>query len=84
MNKLLTNYNIAKYSIKYFFLFVVTAMTVEWAGKLCTVNDTFTNILGTTLFAGLFLSWVLLLKSDVTKLVKNLSETNKNNKEDNK
>jgi hypothetical protein len=37
------------------------------------------NLIGTTLFAGLFIGSLLILKSDVTKLVKNIETKNKEN-----
>ena len=78
MNKLLTNYNIAKYCAKYFFLLIFTSIYVNCAGSLCTARDTFTNVVGFTLYVGLFLACVLILKSDVTKLIKNLSDKSEN------
>lgn len=73
-----SNKNIAKYCSKYFFLMVASAFVFDGACKLCTEKDTFSNLIGSTLFAGLVLSWVLILKSDVTKLVKNLSDESEN------
>jgi hypothetical protein len=37
------------------------------------------NLVGSALFAGLFMSSLLILKSDVTKLVKNIKSENKEN-----
>lgn len=83
LNKMLSNRNIFKYCSKYFFLMVFGAIAWDTAGHLCTEKDTISNLIGATLFAGLFLSWVLILKSDVTKAVKTLG-SQQNETEENK
>jgi hypothetical protein len=41
----------------------------QFAGKLATAKDDFQNIIGSALFAGLFLTWVLVFKHDLGKVV---------------
>ena len=83
LNKMFSNRNIAKYCSKYFFLLLISVFAWDTAGRLSTEKDTISNIMGSTLFAGLFLSWVLILKSDVTKAVKTLG-SQQNETEENK
>jgi|TARA_R110000868_G_scaffold97330_2_gene267595 hypothetical protein len=55
-----------------------SAYVMQLSTKMVNAKNDVENLIGTTLFAGLFMFWLLLLKSDVTKLIKNLK------KEDNK
>ena len=73
-----SNKNIVKYCVKYFFLMIGSAYVMQLSTKMVNAKNDVENLIGTTLFAGLFMFWLLLLKSDVTKLIKNLK------KEDNK
>lgn len=78
---MLSNYNIWKYCVKYFFSLTITAYVFSISSMLMNEKDNISNLLGSALFAGLFLGWVLTLKSDVTKLVRNIKnkeETKKN------
>ena len=83
LNKMFSNRNIFKYCSKYFFLLMITTIAWDTAGRLSTEKDTISNLIGSTLFAGLFLGWVLILKSDVTKAVKTLG-SQQNETEENK
>ena len=75
-----TNYNIWKYCSKYFFLLVLGAYIFNTCTGLINQKSDVANLLGTALFAGLFISSLVILRSDVTKLVNNIKENkNKNN-----
>ena len=58
------NKNIVKYCVKYF--------------VLINQKSDVANLIGTALFAGLFVGTILILKSDVTKLAKSVNGDNKN------
>lgn len=73
-----SNKNIFKYCSRYFFLMVGSAYVMQISTKMVNAKNDVENLVGTTLFAGLFIGWLLMLKSDVTKLVKNCKEDNKN------
>lgn len=73
-----SNYNIWKYCSKYFFILIGSAYVIQISSGMVNDKSDVENLIGTTLFAGLFMFWLLILKSDVTKLIKNLK------KEDNK
>lgn len=73
-----SNYNIWKYCAKYFFILTIGAYLYDVSTRLINQKSDVANLVGTALFAGLFVSSLLILRSDVTKLVKNL----KNLKED--
>ena len=62
------NKTIIWYTVKYFILFTVTTYCWQWAGELVSVKNDVQNIVGSALFAGLFLTWVLVLKHDIAKL----------------
>ena len=74
-----SNYNIWKYCSKYFFLIAIGAYIYDMSSRYINQKNDFANLIGSALFAGLFVAVVLILKSDVTKLVQNI-----NNKEENK
>ena len=74
---MITNKNILKYSLKYFVVLTVGAYVFNTCTNLINQKSDVANLVGTALFAGLFVGSLLILKSDVTKLVKNLTE-NKN------
>jgi len=74
LNKMFSNRNIFKYCSKYFFLMVFGAIAWDTAGRLSTEKDTISNLIGATLFAGLFLGCILILKSDISKFINNLAE----------
>ena len=75
---MLTNYNIVKYCSKYFFVLTIGAYLYDVSTRLINQKSDVANLVGTALFAGLFVSSLLILKSDVTKLVKNLKEDKTN------
>lgn len=72
-----SNKNIVKYCIKYFV--VLTAVSYGWsvAASLASQKSDVANLVGSALFAGLFMSSLILLRSDGTKLVNFITE-NKN------
>jgi len=72
-----SNKNIAKYCFKYFWLIVAGAYVYDTSAKFINQKNDVANLIGTALFAGLILGTGLILKSDVTKLVKNCKEDNK-------
>ena len=72
-----SNKNIVKYCVKYFVVLTVGAFILNQCTNLINQKSDVANLLGTALFAGLFISTLVILKSDVTKLVKKLEE-NKN------
>ena len=73
-----SNYNIWKYCAKYFFILTIGAYLYDVSTRLINQKSDVANLVGTALFAGLFVSSLLILKSDVTKLVKNLKEDKTN------
>jgi hypothetical protein len=74
-----SSYNIWKYCAKYFFLLTVSAYLYNTCTSLINQKSDIANLLGTALFAGLFIGSLLILRSDVTKLVKNIKSENKEN-----
>jgi len=69
-----SNYNIWKYCAKYFVLLTVGAYVFNTSVIFINQKSDVANLIGSALFAGLFIGSLLILKSDVTKLVKNLNE----------
>ena len=74
-----TNKNIVKYCAKYFVVLTVGAYLWSNASELCNQKSDYANLVGSALFAGLLIGLILILKSDVTKLVKNIKSENKEN-----
>ena len=74
-----TNKNIVKYCAKYFVVLTVGAYLFNQSTNLINQKSDVANLVGTALFAGLFIGTLLILKSDVTKLVKNINTENKEN-----
>ena len=72
-----SNKNIVKYCTKYFVLMTAGAYVFNTSVILINQKSDVANLIGSALFAGLFISTLVILKSDVTKLVKKLEE-NKN------
>ena len=72
-----SNYNIWKYCAKYFFLMALGAYIFNLSASMINQKSDVANLIGSALFAGLFVGTMVILKSDVTKLVKKLEE-NKN------
>ena len=69
-----SNKNIVKYCTKYFVLMTAGAYVFNTSVILINQKSDIANLIGSALFAGLFISTLVILKSDVTKLVKNLNE----------
>ena len=74
-----SNKNIVKYSLKYFVVLSVGAYVYNLCTNLINQKSDVANLVGTALFAGLFVGTLLILKSDVTKLVNNTKTENKEN-----
>ena len=74
-----SNKNIVKYSLKYFVVLSVGAYVFNTCTNLINQKSDVANLVGTALFAGLFIGSLILLRSDVTKLVKNIKSENKEN-----
>ena len=74
------NKNIVKYCAKYFVLMAVGAYIFNASVTLINQKSDVANLIGSALFAGLFVGTMVILKSEVTKLVKNINKTeNKEN-----
>jgi uncharacterized membrane protein YqgA involved in biofilm formation len=74
------NKNIVKYCAKYFVLTTLGAYIFNLSASMINQKSDVANLVGSALFAGLFVGTVVILKSDVTKLVKNINKTeNKEN-----
>jgi hypothetical protein len=74
-----SNKNIVKYCAKYFVVLSVGAYVYNLCTNLINQKSDVANLVGTALFAGLFVGSLLILKSDVTKLVNNTKIQNKEN-----
>ena len=74
-----SNKNIVKYSLKYFVLLTAGACVLNTCTNLINQKSDVANLVGTALFAGLFIGSLIILRSDVTKLVKNIKSENKEN-----
>jgi len=72
-----SNKNIVKYCVKYFVLTTLGAYIFNLSASMINQKSDVANLVGSALFAGLFVGTLVILKSDVTKLVKKLEE-NKN------
>jgi hypothetical protein len=73
-----SNKNIVKYCAKYFVVLTVGAYIYNTCTNLINQKSDVANLIGTALFAGLFVGTILILKSDVTKLAKSVNGDNKN------
>ena len=74
-----SNKNIVKYCAKYFVVLTVGAYILNQCTNLINQKSDVANLVGTALFAGLFIGTLIILKSDVTKLVNNTKTENKEN-----
>jgi uncharacterized membrane protein YqgA involved in biofilm formation len=72
-----SNKNVVKYCAKYFVLTTLGAYIFNLSASMINQKSDVANLVGSALFAGLFVGTLVILKSDVTKLVKKLEE-NKN------
>ena len=72
------NKNIVKYCVKYFVVLTIGAYIYNTCKNLINQKSDVANLIGTALFAGLFVGTILILKSDVTKLAKSVNGDNKN------
>lgn len=73
----MNNYNIVKYTVKYFVVSFVCAYGYNISANLINKKSDFENFIGTSLLIGLFIGLVLVLKSDLTKLYNNKTKTKK-------
>ena len=74
------NKNIVKYCAKYFVLTTLGAYIFNLSASMINQKSDVANLIGSALFAGLFVGTMVILKSDVNKLVKNINKTeNKEN-----
>lgn len=77
------NYNIWKYCSKYFFLMIGSAYAFSFSTQLVNEKSDVSNLMGSVVFAGLFISWLVILRSDFNKLLNGLKEETKNKTEKN-
>ena len=75
---MISNKNIVKYCAKYFVVLTIGAYIYNTCTNLINQKSDVANLIGTALFAGLFVGTILILKSDVTKLAKSVNGDNKN------
>lgn len=73
-----SNKNIVKYCVKYFVVLTIGAYIYNTCTNLINQKSDVANLIGTALFAGLFISSLIILKSDVTKLARSVNGDNKN------
>ena len=78
-----SNKNIVKYCAKYFVLTTLGAYIFNLSASMINQKSDVANLVGSALFAGLFVGTVVILKSDVTKLVKKLEENKNKEKKQN-
>ena len=72
-----SNKNIVKYSLKYFVVLTVGAYVFNTCTNLINQKSDVANLLGTALFAGLFVGTLIIVRRDVAKLIKNINSENK-------
>ena len=75
---MLTNYNIVKYCVKYFVVLTVGTYVCNMSGHLINQKSDVDNLIGIALFDGLLIGSLLVLRTDLTKLVKNIKDNNSN------
>jgi hypothetical protein len=73
-----SNKNIVKYCAKYFVLTTLGAYIFNLSASMINQKSDVANLIGSVLFAGLFVGTLVILKSDVTKLAKSVNGDNKN------
>ena len=72
-----SNKNIVKYSLKYFVILTAGACVLNTCTNLINQKSDVANLLGTALFAGLFIGTLIIVRHDVAKLIKNINSENK-------
>jgi hypothetical protein len=72
-----SNKNIVKYSLKYFVVLTVGAFILNQCTNLINQKSDVANLVGTALFAGLFIGTLIIVRRDVAKLIKNINSENK-------
>jgi hypothetical protein len=72
-----SNKNIVKYSLKYFVVLTVGVFILNQCTNLINQKSDVANLLGTALFAGLFIGTLIIVRHDVAKLIKNINSENK-------
>lgn len=72
-----TNKNIVKYCAKYFVVLTVGAYVFNTCTNLINQKSDVANLVGTVLFAGLFIGTLIIVRPDVAKLIKNINSENK-------
>jgi len=73
-----SNKNIVKYCAKYFVLTTLGAYIFNLSASMINQKSDVANLIGSVLFAGLFVGTLVILKSDVTNLAKSVNGDNKN------
>jgi hypothetical protein len=72
-----SNKNIVKYCAKYFILTTLGAYIFNLSASMINQKSDVANLLGTALFAGLFIGTSIIVRHDVAKLIKNINSENK-------
>jgi len=72
-----SNKNIVKYCAKYFVVLTVGAFILNQCTNLINQKSDVANLVGTALFAGLFIGTLIIVRRDVAKLIKNINSENK-------
>jgi len=72
-----SNKNIVKYCAKYFILTTLGAYIFNLSASMINQKSDVANLLGTALFAGLFIGTLIIVRRDVAKLIKNINSENK-------
>ena len=72
-----SNKNIVKYSLKYIVVLTVGAYVFNTCTNLINQKSDVANLVGTALFAGLFIGTLIIVRPDVAKLIKNINSENK-------
>jgi len=65
------NKTIVKYTFKYVLAIIATLYACRLSGYMLTEKNDILNILGVLFYTTIFVSWILVLKSDANKLIEN-------------
>jgi phosphotransferase system glucose/maltose/N-acetylglucosamine-specific IIC component len=76
-----TNYNIVKYCAKYLLILIAVAYIFSFGSLMANARNDFMNLISTLVFAGLLVGLLLILKSDLIKLITNIKNTKKEENE---